>query len=122
MIEYTVKVYDNRTVWYLNDKLHRVDGPAVECDSGSKYWYLNGKLHRVDGPAVEYANGHREWYLNGKLHRVDGPAVEYDDGNRSWYLNGKHLTEKEFNQQKDSCDGTVIEVRGKKYKLMEVVE
>ena len=33
MIEYTVKVYPN----------------------GDKSWYLNGKLHREDGPAIEYA-------------------------------------------------------------------
>ena len=34
---------------------------------GSKAWYLNGKLHREDGPAVEYSNGTKHWYLNGKL-------------------------------------------------------
>ena len=44
MIEYTVKVYPN----------------------GTKYWYLNGKLHREDGPAIESANGSKSWYLNGK--------------------------------------------------------
>ena len=44
MIEYTVRVYDN----------------------GGKYWYLGDKLHREDGPAVEYFNGTKEWYLNGK--------------------------------------------------------
>ena len=39
MIEYTVKVFDN----------------------GNRYWYLNGKLHREDGPAIECADGDREW-------------------------------------------------------------
>ena len=43
MIEYTVKVYDNgEKHWYLDGKLHREDGPAVEWADGSKYWYLNG--------------------------------------------------------------------------------
>ena len=27
----------------LKGKLHRVNGPAIEYDDGSKYWYLNGK-------------------------------------------------------------------------------
>jgi hypothetical protein len=27
-------------------------------------WYVNGKLHRLDGPAVEWANGERKWWLN----------------------------------------------------------
>ena len=34
--------------------------------SGNKIWWLNGKLHREDGPAIEYANGDTFWYLNGK--------------------------------------------------------
>jgi hypothetical protein len=33
---------------------------------GTKQWYLNGKLHRVDGPALEYADGTKYWYLNNK--------------------------------------------------------
>ena len=44
MIEYTVKVHD----------------------SGDKYWYLNGKLHREDGPAIEYSDGYKAWYIDGK--------------------------------------------------------
>ena len=29
--------------WFLNDKLHREDGPAVEIPDGTKFWYLNDK-------------------------------------------------------------------------------
>ena len=44
MIEYTVKVWDNgNKSWYLNDNLHREDGPAREYADGTKAWYLNGK-------------------------------------------------------------------------------
>ena len=44
MIEYTVKVSDDGIkAWYLDDKLHREDGPAVERSDGYKAWYLNGK-------------------------------------------------------------------------------
>jgi hypothetical protein len=73
MIEYTVRV----------------------STSGGKSWWLNGKLHREDGPAVEYASGDKEWYLKGKRHREDGPAVESVNGDKRWYLNGKHMTEEE---------------------------
>ena len=67
MIEYKVKVDDyGDRYWYLNGKLHREDGPAVECVGGTRFWYLNGKCHREDGPACEYTSGAREWYLNGK--------------------------------------------------------
>jgi hypothetical protein len=54
---------------------------------GDKYWYLNGKLHRTDGPAVERTNT-KQWYLKGKLHRTDGHAIEWADGRKYWYLNG----------------------------------
>lgn len=72
--EYTVKIYDN----------------------GFKCWYLNGKLHREDGPAMEWAVGSKEWYLNGKYHREDGPACEWAGGSKEWYLNGQKYTEAEF--------------------------
>ena len=79
MIEYTVKVYTD----------------------GTKAWYLNDKRHREDGPAIEYANGHKSWWLNGELHREDGPAREYADGYgyKEWWLDGKQLTEEEFNEK-----------------------
>jgi hypothetical protein len=113
---------DKTTRWYLKNKLHREDGPAIERASGTKYWYLNGQCHREDGPAIEYANGNKSWYLNGQYHREDGPAIEYADGNKSWYLNGKPLTEAEFNTRtkQPSCEGKVVEIDGKKYKLQEV--
>ena len=34
---------DGNKRWYLNDLLHREDGPAFECTNGNKYWYLDGK-------------------------------------------------------------------------------
>ena len=86
---------DGTNYWYLNGNLHREDGPAVELASGSKWWYLNDRFHREDGPAIEYANGTNYWYLNGKLHREDGPAVEDADGTKCWYLNDRYLTEEE---------------------------
>ena len=84
--------------WYLNGKLHREDGPAVEYSDRDKEWYLNGKRHREDGPAIEYSDGDKSWYLNGKCHREDGPAVENADGYKAWYLNGKQISEYEFNK------------------------
>jgi hypothetical protein len=82
-------------VWWLNDRLHRTDGPAIEYANGDKKWWLNGKCHREDGPAIEYANGDKMWYLNGKVHRTDGPAILWSDGGKSWYLNDQELS---FNQ------------------------
>ena len=50
--------------WFLNDVLHRENGPAIETPDGAKLWYFHGNLHREDGPAVEWPNGTKFWYLN----------------------------------------------------------
>ena len=123
MIIYTVKVNDTGTKsWFLNGKLHRVDGPAVEDASGTKRWFLNDKLHRTDGPAVEDTDGSKHWYQDGKLHRIDGPAVEYADGTKYWYLDGEYLTQAQWLEavkpKVASCVGKIVEVDGVKYKLV----
>ena len=111
MIEYTVKVDANgNKEWYLNDKLHREDGPAVEQTNGIKMWYKNGQKHRADGPAVEDADGNKLWYLNGEYHREDGPAIEYSDGNKLWFLNGEELTEQEFNKRTQVQELTIEQI------------
>ena len=90
MKEYTVKVYNDRTEWFLNGKCHREDGPAVEWEDGTKNWWLNGKRHREDGPAIEWA-----------------------DGGKSWWLNGKKLTEAEFNARMNPVELTLEEIVSK---------
>lgn len=80
---------------YLKGLLHKEDGPAIECEDGSKAWYINGKRHRVGGPAVEDSGGYKAWYINGKLHREDGPSIEYSNGGKEWYINGKKFKTKE---------------------------
>ena len=72
-------------------KLHRLDGPALEHDDGSKSWWVNGKLHRLDGPAMEHADGSKSWWANGKLHRLDGPAMEYASGFKRWHVDGSRI-------------------------------
>ena len=101
MIEYTVMVYDD----------------------GDKSWWLNGKLHREDGPAIEYASGTKAWYLNGKLHREDGPAIEYAGGNKYWYLNGDYVTEEEHKRQTSPIiEMTVAEISKALGKQVKVVQ
>jgi hypothetical protein len=124
-IEYTVKVYpDGTKYWYINGKRHREDGPAIEHADGTKEWYLNDKFHREDGPAIEYASGTKKWYLNGERHREDGPAIEGSNGTKEWYLNGECMSEKAFNEKMapDSCEGKVVEIDGKKYRLIQFDE
>lgn len=82
--------------YYVNGKIHRLDGPAIEHASGSKYWFKEDLRHRLDGPAIEDCSGYKEWYKEGKTHRLDGPAKEYPGGARYWYVEGKRYTEEAF--------------------------
>jgi len=88
--------------WFLNDLLHREDGPAIEWASSTKEWWLNGLRQRVDGPAIEWLNGDNFWYSNGELHREDGPACECVNGDNFWYLNGVMLSQPEMFEAMDA--------------------
>jgi hypothetical protein len=84
-----------------------------------------GEYHREDGPAIERADGRKEWYLNDLLHREDGPAIENADGRKFWYLEGKEYTEAKFlkkiaDNKLTTCEGKVLEIDGKKYKLVSI--
>ena len=123
MQTYKVTVDEDKNIRWYNDKdqLHRLDGPAVENANGDKEWYVEGKLHRLDGPAVEWTDGFKAWYVEDKLHRLDGPAYESANGYKAWLVEGKELTEEEFNEYiKPTCEGKIIEVDGKKYKLVSI--
>ena len=65
------------------------------------YWYLNNQLHREDGPAIERLSGTKEWYLNGQRHREDGPAIQYFNRTKEWCINGVEHSEEEFNHWLD---------------------
>jgi len=85
--------------WFLDNQLHREDGPAIERVDGSCEWFLNGLRHREDGPAIVNVDGSREfnrlreWFINGKRHREDGPAIEFANGDNEWFAYGKRHRE-----------------------------
>ena len=105
------------------DKLpEKFTGIAVNTN-GDKFWLLNNEYHRVDGPAIEYANGAKEWFLNGQYHRVNGPAIEYANGYKEWWFKGhkrfaSQTWQKELDKFKPTCNNKVVEIDGKKYKLV----
>lgn len=57
-------------------------------NKGTKRWYLNDMLHREDGPAEEWGDGIVAWYLNdtyfgdnavGFWHLWDQLSIEQQD-------------------------------------------
>ena len=67
--------------------------------NGRQHWYLDDKLHRKDGPAIIHPNNTQAWYLHGQLHREDGPAIIRAYGEQKWYLNGNNITEEEHKRR-----------------------
>lgn len=69
MQKYYVQVTSNGTTYWHSDPgckiFHRENGPAFESASGTKAYYQNDKLHRLDGPAVIFSNGDEEYWVDG---------------------------------------------------------
>ncbi|NVM37763.1 MAG: hypothetical protein HWN81_19385 [Candidatus Lokiarchaeota archaeon] len=65
-MEYTVREDENKTEWYLGDKLHKENGPAVIFADGTQEWWIDGKRHREDGPAFIFPNGQKKYFIEGK--------------------------------------------------------
>ena len=69
-------------------------------------YYVNNKLHRLDGPAYisYYENGNIEYegyYVHGKRHRLDGPAYSAycEDGSveiQKYFINGNVCNELQY--------------------------
>jgi len=67
--------FPKRNGFYLNERK-------------TQYYFLNDKIHREDGPAIETAAGYVGWYKHGLPHRLDGPAIKYSDGHLEWWYEG----------------------------------
>ena len=94
MIEYLVEVAETETCWYhaQTKKFHRLgDLPAVSRNDGYEAYYQYGLRHRGNGmPAVIRADGSVEYWLNGSPYFPD------------------------------RCEHKVIEIDGKKFKLVPI--
>jgi hypothetical protein len=45
-----------------------------EYDNENEYWFLNNQLHRENGPAIIHSDGSKEYWLND----IHYPDVESD--------------------------------------------
>jgi hypothetical protein len=71
--------------YYLNDKRHRTNGPAIEYNNGDKCWYVYGDRHNDKGPATIHKTGWTFWFLNDNLQTLSNSTP-------TWFLNDKPQT------------------------------
>jgi hypothetical protein len=86
--------------------LYNSNGKLIYCEYSKGYWYKQD--YDSNNNCIYYENSDGYWYKR-----------EYDSNNNRIYFessDGKIID----NRPKGSCDGKVIEIEGKKYKLTEV--
>lgn len=93
------------TYYFKNDEVLYISKPSnlhFSTKEDSTPWFgVAGKiLHRIDGPAVEFQSGFKAYYLHGVRHRIDGPAIIHPQINKNFYfLFGIKYNKKEFKNQ-----------------------
>lgn len=95
-------IYDiikNDTSQVLEIEIEDGDPYIISLSDGTKMYYKNNVLHRVDGPAIIKPNGRGEWYYDGKLHRIGGPARVTSYGDEDFYVAGNNYWQPEKYQE-----------------------
>ena len=61
--------------------------------NGFEEWYVNGKLHRVDGPAVTWPRGtsgkNTFWYWRDEIFHPDDFNESWPDDKKAWWMRAK---------------------------------
>ena len=102
----------------INGNLHEFDSNGKEIhfkdSDGFEYWREydshENLIHFKD------SNGYEEWYE----YDSNGNKTHYKDSNgyERWYdSKGNSITKKQFDKLNSSCDGKIVTISGKKYRL-----
>lgn len=92
-------------------------------DNGMQVWFLNNRIHREDKPAVVHPNGHEEWWYNNQRHRSDGPAVTTASGEKQFWFRGVQYNDMNLwsnavnARTRNTMHGQTITLDGRTYTL-----
>ena len=102
----------------INGNLYEYDSNGNEIHYKNSNGYEWWSEYDINGKLIHFKNstGCEEWYeydSNGnEIHFKDS------DGYERWYdSKGNSITKEQFDKLQASCDGKIIEVDGKKYRL-----
>ena len=91
------KICTGDILYLLDNKLHRINGPALIRKYEFYIWAKNGKPHRDDDmPAIESEdNSFQIYYKDGYIHRLEGPAW-IENNKKEWWIDGVHMKTEEY--------------------------
>jgi YD repeat-containing protein len=108
----------------------------VVIENGNESWYdCNGKqIYYKNSDGYEYwqeydSNGNKIHYKNSngyewwREYDSNGKETHIKDskGHEEWYdSNGNRISKEEFEQIHGSCDGKVVTIEGKQYRLLKI--
>jgi hypothetical protein len=90
---------------------------VVNYSDGTKMYYKDNRLHRLDGPAIERVGGLCEYYYEGKRHRIDGPAIynlSTDEYDNEFYIDGVYFWDRNDGKFKNAVLNWIQENRENK--------
>ena len=60
---------NGKIVYYKKDThiVHNPYGPAIIYSDGVKFYYIENNLHRLDGPAIIWPNDEEQYWINDKF-------------------------------------------------------
>ena len=102
----------------INRNLREYDSHGKVIHSKHSNGFKSWREYDSHGDLTHYkhSNGDERWYeydSHGKLIHFKS-----SNGDEIWYdSNGTEITKKQFDKLNQSCDGKIIEVDGKKYRL-----
>jgi hypothetical protein len=94
--------FESKSDLYLYDS----NGNIIYYESSNEFWYK--KEFDSNGNNIYFENSDRYWYKR-----------DFDDNGNEIYYEDSYGTIID-NRPKKSCEGKVVEIDGKKYKLSEV--
>ena len=81
---------------------------------------IDGNLHEYDSNGKEIHCKSSDGYETWSEYDSNGNEIHFktSNGYESWYdSNGKKITKKQFDKLNSSCDGKIVTISGKKYRL-----
>ena len=82
-----IDIFGGDVLYFLDNKLHRKNGPSFIRKNDIYIWSINGKLHRDDDLPAYESDSLKIYSINGYWHRINNPAY-IENFKKEYWING----------------------------------